>query len=114
MRTVVLPSLTPVAWARATGGRTGRVWAGPTGCHRQLRDPCREDNYLDQGPAIPSPRTSSDNERIRVVGVESEPLTDEQMTAAIRALSRLIASYMAASQAPEISTENRSSEARTA
>lgn len=49
-----------------------------------------------------------------MVGVESEPLTDEQMTAAIRALSRLIASYMAASQAPEISTENRSSEVRTA
>ena len=63
---------------------------------------------------IPSPRTSSDNERIRVVGVESEPLTDEQMTAAIRVLSRLIASYMTASRVPEILTDNRSSEAHTA
>lgn len=71
-------------------------------------------NYLDQGPLIPSPRTSSDHGRIRVVGVESEPLTDEQMTAAIRALSRLIASYMAANDTPEISTENRPSKARTA
>jgi hypothetical protein len=71
-------------------------------------------NRLDQGPSIPSPRTSPENGRIRVVGVESEPLTDEQMAAAIRALSRLIASYMAANDTPEISTQNRPSKARTA
>jgi hypothetical protein len=47
------------------------------------------------------------------MGVESEPLTDEQMAAAIRALSRLIAAYMAANDTSETFTENRPSKART-
>ena len=71
-------------------------------------------NCLDQDPLIPSPRTSPENGRIRVVGVESEPLTDEQMAAAIRALSRLIASYMAANDTSETFADNRPSKARTA
>lgn len=71
-------------------------------------------NYLDQDPLIPSPRTSPENGLIRVVGVESEPLTDEQMAAAIRALSRLIASYMAANDKSETFAENRPSKAHTA
>lgn len=71
-------------------------------------------NYLDQDPLIPSPRTSSENGRIRVVGVESEPLSDEQMTAAIRVLSRLIASYLEEHDTSEISTDQRPSRVRTA
>jgi hypothetical protein len=39
-----------------------------------------------------------------VVGVESEPLTAEQETAAVRALSRLIATWMANRATPELST----------
>lgn len=89
----------------------GLVWRV---AHRQLRDPSRREQYLDQGPLIPSPRSSSDNGLIRVVGVESEPLTDEQMAAAIRALSRLIAAYMVVNDTPETSTAQQPSEARTA
>lgn len=71
-------------------------------------------NCLDQGPLVPSPRASSDAGRVRVVGVESEPLTEEQATAAIRALSGLIVSYWEATNASETMTDNRSSEACTA
>lgn len=41
---------------------------------------------------------------MRVVGVESEPLTAEQETAAVRALSRLIAAWMVNRTTPELST----------
>lgn len=71
-------------------------------------------NYLDQGPSVPSPRASSENERVRVVGVESEPLTDEQMTAAIRALSGLIVAYWEATGDLETLRTDASSSVRTA
>jgi hypothetical protein len=59
---------------------------------------------LDHDSLIPLPRVSPETGRVRVVGVESEPLTAEQETAAVRALSRLIATWMANRAMPELST----------
>jgi hypothetical protein len=75
--------------------------------------------HLDQDPPIPLPRKAPDDlpggGRVRVMGVESEQLTAEQMTDAVRALSRLIAHYVAnRHDGPKISTEVAPSKARTA
>jgi hypothetical protein len=59
---------------------------------------------LDHDPVIPLPRVSPESGPVQVVGVESEPLTAEQETAAVRALSRLIATWMANCSTPELST----------
>lgn len=93
--------LDTVRVARITGRWTGRVWAGPRVAVGSSVIQVEGNNCLDQGPLVPSPRASSENGRVRVVGVESEPLTDEQMTAAIRALSGLIVAYWETSDAPE-------------
>lgn len=53
---------------------------------------------------VPLPRVSPESGPVRVVGVESEPLTAEQEAAAVRALSRLIATWMANRATPELST----------
>ena len=45
---------------------------------------------MDQDPVVPLPRIGPESGRVRVVGVESEPLTAEQEAAAVRALSTLI------------------------
>jgi hypothetical protein len=59
---------------------------------------------LDHDSLIPLPRVSPESGLVRVVGVESEPLTADQETAAVRALSRLIATWMANRTTPELST----------
>lgn len=60
---------------------------------------------MDHDSLVPAPRVSPENSgRVRVVGVESEPLTAEQETAAVRALSRLIAQWLTNRAIPELST----------
>src|SRR5437899_917447 len=67
--------------------RDGRV------ADRQLRDPVGG-SVGSRHPVIPLPRVSPENPtsgpagRVRVVGVESEPLTAEQEAAAVRTLAR--------------------------
>lgn len=54
---------------------------------------------MDQDPVVPLSRVSPESGRVRVVGVASEPLTAEQEAAAVRALSTLIATWLANRQA---------------
>jgi hypothetical protein len=62
---------------------------------------------LDQDLVVPLPRIGPESGRVRVVGVESEPLTAEQEAAAVRALSALIATWLANRQtAPDVAADD--------
>lgn len=54
---------------------------------------------MGQDPVVRLPRIGPESGRVRVVGVEAEPLTAEQEAAAVRALSTLIATWLANRQA---------------
>lgn len=74
-----------------------------------------EGAQLDHDSLVPLPRVSPESGQVRVVGVESEPLTVEQETAAVRALSRLIATWLANRPAtPDASTADSPPTTRTA
>lgn len=81
---------------RWSGGSAPFVWGGSVSPG--------EGAQLDHDSLIPLPRVSPESGPVRVVGVESEPLTAEQETAAVRALSRLIATWLTNRPTPELST----------
>jgi hypothetical protein len=78
-------------------GSWSSVFADPAGSlpiGLWLRVRTDEGAHLDHDSVIPLPRVSPENGPVRVVGVESEPMTAEQQTAAVRALARMIATWM--------------------